>query len=116
MSEEPTDLYAVLGLDASATQAQIRSAFRALLRRHHPDTRVLEDSAQAKISDVALQHVLSAYAVLGDSVRRAAYDQQARLGSLPPLARLRPPQPRPRPERWPGQPLIQAGPVHWYRP
>jgi curved DNA-binding protein CbpA len=113
MSDEPIDLYAVLGLDPSATQTQIRRAFRALLRRHHPDTRVLEDSAQAKVSDAALQRILSAYAVLGDPDRRGRYDQQARLRSLDLVARPRPPQ---RPDGWPGQPPIQAGPVHWYRP
>jgi DnaJ-class molecular chaperone len=116
MSDERTDLYAVLGLDESATQAQIRHAFRGLLRRHHPDTRVLPDSAQAKFSDAALQHALAAYAVLGDPVRRARYDQQARPHGLHPVARPRPAQPRAGQARGPAQPPIQAGPVHWYRP
>jgi curved DNA-binding protein CbpA len=116
MSDEPIDLYAVLGLDASATQVQIRRAFRGLLRRHHPDTRALQDQAQSRGSDEALQRILSAYAVLGDPDGRAGYDQQAGPGGPPPVPRPRPPQPRPRPERWPGLPPIQAGPVHWHRP
>ena len=33
------DLYAVLGVPPSATQEQVRRAYRALMRLHHPDTR-----------------------------------------------------------------------------
>jgi DnaJ-class molecular chaperone len=116
MSDERTDLYAVLGLDESATQAQIRHAFRGLLRRHHPDTRVLPDSAQAKLSDAALQHALAAYAVLGDPVRRARYDQQARRHGLHPRRATATSTAPSQAGRGPAQPPIQAGPVHWHRP
>ena len=43
MTTEPIDLYAILGLARDATQAQISVAYRTLLRRYHPDTRLPAD-------------------------------------------------------------------------
>ena len=73
MTTQPTDCYAILGLPRDATQAQINGAYRALLRRYHPDTRTPTDSSGDEISDAALQHVLAAY--LHDPARRFDYDQ-----------------------------------------
>lgn len=113
MSEEPTNLYAVLGLAPSATQDQIRRAYRDLLRRHHPDTRAVQNPTQTTaVSDDVLQQVLAAYTVLGDPVRRAHYDQRTRPASLE--YRPSPPPPRPHQDGPPGQPPIQAGPVRWH--
>lgn len=108
MTERP-DLYTILNLTPQATQDQISHAYRTLLHRHHPDTRAPADQAQNLRSDATLQDVLAAYAVLGDRVRRAAYDRQ-----LP--SRPRPaPQPRKTTytDRTPRQPPIVAGPVRW---
>jgi preprotein translocase subunit Sec63 len=72
MTTQPTDLYAILGLNRHATQAQISHAYRSLLRRYHPDTRTTPgDPSQDAVSDAALQQVLTAYAVLRDPGRRA---------------------------------------------
>ena len=80
MTTEPTnlhaDLYAILGLDRYATQAEIAHAYRTLLRRHHPDTRTDGDPSQDAVSDAALQQILTAYAVLRDPDRRTDYDQR----------------------------------------
>ena len=80
MMTEPTDLhadlYAILGLDRYATQAEIARAYRNLLRRHHPDTRTSGDPSRDAISDAALQQILTAYAVLRDPDRRTDYDQR----------------------------------------
>lgn len=80
MTPEPTnlhaDLYAILGLDRYATQAEIAHAYRTLLRRHHPDTRTDGDPSQDAVSDAALQQIISAYAVLRDPDRRTDYDQR----------------------------------------
>ena len=78
MTTERPDLYAILGVAPSATQAEISHAYRAMLRRHHPDTRDPADEAQSAMSDAALQQVLAAYTVLGDPTRRADYDRQAK--------------------------------------
>ena len=76
MTTERIDPYAILGLARDATQAQISAAYRTLLRRYHPDTRTPADTGHDARADAALQHVLTAYAVLADPARRSNYDQQ----------------------------------------
>jgi curved DNA-binding protein CbpA len=61
------DLYAVLGVSPDANDAAIRSAYRHLARRHHPDAG----------GDEHVMMVLNkAWAILRDADRRAAYDHQ----------------------------------------
>ena len=61
------DLYAVLGVSPNANDAAIRSAYRHLARRHHPDAG----------GDERVMMVLNkAWAILRDPDRRAAYDHQ----------------------------------------
>jgi curved DNA-binding protein CbpA len=112
MNSQP-DLYAVLGLTRAATQAEISHAYRALLRRHHPDTRGTQHGRSAAAADSALQRTLAAYAVLGDPDRRATYDQQ--LLHVPPDRLQRDAGSRPAyRHNSPYQPPVQAGPVHWH--
>ncbi|HET9732254.1 MAG TPA: J domain-containing protein [Acidimicrobiales bacterium] len=64
----PPDWYGILGVDPSASDAEIGRAFRALARRFHPD--VGPDSSHGNFSDVA-----RAWEVLGNPARRADYDR-----------------------------------------
>lgn len=64
----PPDWYVILGVDPSASDAEIGRAFRALARRFHPD--VGPDP-----SDTAFSEVARAWEVLGDPSRRADYDR-----------------------------------------
>jgi curved DNA-binding protein CbpA len=115
MTKRP-DLYAILGVPPSATQAEISHAYRALLRRHHPDTRDPHDELQRAVSDAALQQVLAAYTVLHDPDRRAAYDQENEPPAPPPArpARRRSQHAPNRHGEYGQQPII-AGPVRWHR-
>jgi DnaJ-class molecular chaperone len=72
------DLYAVLGVSATASPAEVRHGYRTELRRHHPDTREPGTNQERPTQDGALQQILAAYAVLHDPVRRAAYDRRQR--------------------------------------
>jgi curved DNA-binding protein CbpA len=112
MTTKRPDLYAILGVPPSATQAEISHAYRALLRRHHPDTRAPNDESQSAVSDRTLQQILAAYTVLHDPGRRAHYDRETRPRIHP--ARRRPQQPLNQHDAH-GQPPIIAGPVRWHR-
>lgn len=60
--------YVVLGLTSSASASEIRKAFRRLARKIHPDVNDDADAAEQFIK------VAEAYAVLGNEVKRKAYD------------------------------------------
>ena len=72
--EEDVNLYAVLGLESTATQEEIKKAYRKSALIYHPDKHVssTEDAKQA--ASRKFQQVGFAYAVLGDKKRRAKYD------------------------------------------
>ncbi|MFI5713057.1 J domain-containing protein [Kribbella sp. NPDC051620] len=102
------DPYQVLGLTVASTRTQLDQAFRALVRRLHPDTR--SESRPDPQADRLLQEVLVAYAVLRDPARRAAYDRAHPQPSVAPG----PTAPRPRLFRQP--PAIRFGPTRWEPP
>jgi chaperone protein DnaJ len=62
------DYYEVLGLSKGADDASIKSAFRKLAKKYHPDVSK-EENAEAKFKEIQ-----EAYAVLSDSNRKAQYD------------------------------------------
>jgi curved DNA-binding protein len=63
------DYYETFGLPRSATQDEIRRAYRKLARKYHPDVSK-EPDAEARFKELG-----EAYAVLKDPEKRAAYDQ-----------------------------------------
>src|SRR5690606_18886686 len=71
------DYYAILGVSPAADHAEIKKAFRKLAVRYHPDK---NPSAVAK---TRFQEISEAYDVLGDSVKRAAYDERLTAGRYP---------------------------------
>ena len=70
LETEDEDHYATLGLDRRCTAAQIRSAYRLLAKRFHPDLN--PDSEEALARSQALN---AAHEVLSDPARRRAYDR-----------------------------------------
>ncbi|HEY2199959.1 MAG TPA: J domain-containing protein [Mycobacterium sp.] len=112
MTTKHDDLYAILGVAPQATQAEIARAYRALLRRHHPDTRAVVEESHGALCDTALRQVLGAYAVLRDPTRRVGYDRTTSQRAHPARRQLEH-QSRTGMDR---QPLIVAGPVYWQPP
>ncbi|KAL4961160.1 DnaJ domain protein [Aspergillus stella-maris] len=66
-----TDLYAVLGVAEDATPEQIKSAYRKLALRHHPDKATPENKDAA---NEQFQKIAFAYAILSDPKRRSRFD------------------------------------------
>ena len=63
------DYYAILGVPKTATQDEIRKAFRKLARQHHPDVAKDKKSAEAKFKEIN-----EANEVLSDPEKREKYD------------------------------------------
>lgn len=63
-----TDLYGILGLTPRATAAEIKSAYRKLARKYHPDVSASPDA------NARFVQINQAYEILSDPDRRWAYD------------------------------------------
>lgn len=67
------DYYKVLELDKSASQSDIKKAYRKLARKYHPDLNPNDTSAQKKF-----QQINEAHEVLSDPEKRKKYDQHGK--------------------------------------
>lgn len=63
------DFYKILGIDKNASDDEIKSAYRKLAKKYHPDVN------KEKGADVKFKEVNEAYSVLSDKNKRAQYDQ-----------------------------------------
>src|SRR2546426_7959684 len=63
------DYYETLGVPRTASDAEIKKAFRKLAREHHPDVAKNKKQAEEKFKEIN-----EAYEVLGDPVKRKKYD------------------------------------------
>jgi molecular chaperone DnaJ len=70
-----TDFYKILGVDKSATIDEIKTAYRKLAMKYHPDRNPDNKAAEDKFKEAT-----EAYEVLGDTQKRAQYDQFGHAG------------------------------------
>lgn len=67
---EKRDYYEVLGVSKTASDSQIKSAYRKLAKKYHPDMNPGDKEAEAKFKEAS-----EAYAILSDADKRRQYDQ-----------------------------------------
>ena len=72
------DYYTVLGVSRSASESEIKKAYRQLARQYHPDVNPGDKAAEQKFKDIN-----EAYEVLSDAEKKAQYDQFGRVGGSP---------------------------------
>jgi DnaJ-class molecular chaperone len=63
------DPYKILGVAKTASEAEIKKAFRQLAKKHHPDTHPNDAKAKQRFQEIS-----SAYDVIGDKEKRAKFD------------------------------------------
>lgn len=67
---EKRDYYEVLGVSKTASDSEIKSAYRKLAKKYHPDMNPGDKKAEAKFKEAS-----EAYAILSDADKRRQYDQ-----------------------------------------
>jgi molecular chaperone DnaJ len=69
------DYYSILGVGKTASEDELKSAYRKLAKQYHPDLHSGKSDAEKKQNEEKFKEINHAYEVLSDSQKRATYDR-----------------------------------------
>lgn len=69
------DLYAILGLPKNASDADIKSAYRKLAKKYHPDLYASAPASEKAAAEAKFKEINVAYGILSDPQKKAYYDR-----------------------------------------
>lgn len=72
---EQKDYYGILGVDKNASADEIKSAYRRMAKKYHPDVYATASDKEKAEAENKFKEVQHAYDVLSDPQKKAAYDQ-----------------------------------------
>lgn len=72
------DYYKILNVGKDASEGQIKSAYRNLSKKYHPDVNPGDAQAERRFQEVS-----EAYAILGEPAKRQAYDKERAAAKAP---------------------------------
>lgn len=75
MAEQKRDYYEVLGVSKTATEQEIKAAYKKMAIKYHPDRQGDKSEAEKKEAEAKFKEAAEAYDVLHDPQKRQRYDQ-----------------------------------------
>lgn len=75
------DYYSILGVNRNASESEIKSAFRKLSLKYHPDRQVGKSESEKKEAENKFKEIAEAYSVLSDKDKKKQYDTYGSVNS-----------------------------------